>query len=176
MKWVYVLFVIKRLLEGVYDMENEKNIRITRKEEIDFIHKDEHPLYEYYKYKIPKVFHGSKLDIAFYEIPPKKSGYPYHYHLKNEEVFYIISGTGKLRSGKIEREISSGDVIVCPPGEDGAHMITNISTTESLVYFEVDLSYDPDVIKYPDMNKVGIISENGDKMFFKENMGVDYYE
>ena len=34
--------------------------------------------------------------VSVYEIPPLKSAYPYHYHHKNEETLYIISGKGVL--------------------------------------------------------------------------------
>lgn len=50
-----------------------------------------HP-YEYNKYQVVKPNKESQISVSIYEIPPQKSNYPYHYHLKSEEVFYIISG------------------------------------------------------------------------------------
>ena len=34
--------------------------------------------------------------VRVYEILPGKSAYPYHYHLKNEETFFILRGEGIL--------------------------------------------------------------------------------
>jgi len=61
-------------------------------------HKNEHDDYEYYKRDlVPKGF-AEQCAVSIYEIPPGKSAYPYHYHMKNEECFYIISGEGILKT------------------------------------------------------------------------------
>ena len=71
-------------------------IQITNKGLIEPQHKCEHEPYEYNKYEVTKRSKESQCYVAIYEIPPKKANYPYHYHLKNEEVFYIISGSGLM--------------------------------------------------------------------------------
>ena len=44
-------------------------------------------------------------NVSIYEVPPGKSAVPYHYHLRNEEVFFILSGTGLLKSPKGSRPL-----------------------------------------------------------------------
>lgn len=133
-------------------MDN-REILITNKELIKSQHKCEHEPYEYNKYEITKRSIGSQCYVAIYEIPPQKSNYPYHYHA-----------------------ISVGDIIVCPPSEQGAHRIINTSLTEMLVYLDFDTINSPEVVFYPNSDKVGIIVHGESSTFYKRNINVDYYE
>ena len=159
-------------------MDEMKNRRIivTRKEELTPAHKSEHEPYEYYKYEILKKSSENRCCVSIYEIPPEKAAYPYHYHTANEEVFYILSGEGLLITPDGNRALKPGDVVVCPPNEKGAHKIRNTSKTHNLVYLDVDTFNLPDVVYYPDSDKVGIISGGQPEGFFKTNSAVDYYE
>lgn len=113
--------------------------------------------------------------VSIYEIPPLKSAYPYHYHLKDEEVFYIISGEGTLKTPNGERPVKSGDFLYFPANPEGAHKLTNISATEKLVYIDFDVIHDLDVTVYPDSNKIGVWGKDVNKVYpFDAN--VDYYD
>ncbi len=112
--------------------------------------------------------------VSIYEIPPRKSAYPYHYHLKNEEVFYIISGEGILKTSSGERPVKAGDFLYFPANPDGAHKLTNSSDTEKLVYIDFDVTHDLDAAVYPDSNKIGIWGKDVNRVYpFDAN--VDYY-
>lgn len=50
-------------------------------------------------------------------------GIGYHVHEGESEIFYIIQGTALYNDNGTEREVSAGDVTICPPGE--GHAITN---------------------------------------------------
>ncbi|HHV28054.1 cupin domain-containing protein [Acetivibrio mesophilus] len=154
-------------------MENE--IVVTNKDKLDVQHKNEHPSYEYRKFEVPKTSEKSKFQIAFYEIPPNKSNYPFHYHLRDEEAFYIIKGKGLLKTCDSEILVQEGDVIVCPPTPQGVHMLTNIMSDENLVYIEFDITHYPEIIKYPNSDKIGIFEEEGKKAFYKSKSTVEYY-
>jgi uncharacterized cupin superfamily protein len=147
-----------------------KDIIITNMEKITPEH-HEHNSFEYYRYEVER----NQTVTAFYTIPPGKMNYPLHYHLANEEVFYIISGTGVLETTSEKYPIKTGDVIVCPIGDKGAHRITNTSETENLVYLDVDTYIRPEVVYYPHSNKVGIraagISDN-----YSVDSNKDYYD
>lgn len=52
-------------------------------------HKCEHDGYEYYRRDFVRGYDNQSI-TSIYEIPPMKSAYPYHYHHKNEETYYII--------------------------------------------------------------------------------------
>jgi len=100
---------------------------------------------------------GGKLEVYFYTIPPGKTGCPYHYHTANEEVFYIISGQGMLRTPDGDKSITSGDAIVMPANENGAHKLINTSDAP-LVYLEVKTAITPEICVQPDSNKAILIA------------------
>ena len=150
-------------------------IAITNKEKIIPIHKAEHADFEYIKYEITKRESG-QCYVCIYEIPPGKSGYPYHYHTANTEVFFIISGSGTIETPEGTKSLAAGDVIVCPPNAGGAHKITNTSETETLTYLDCDTSNSPDVVFYPKSGKIGAIVQGYDNMFFDKCSEVDYYK
>jgi len=156
-------------------MDNRK-IQITNKSLIEPQHKSEHKDYEYYKYEVTKRQKDNQCSVAIYEIPPQKASYPYHYHVKNEEVFYIISGNGFLETPDGNKPISAGDIIVCPPSEAGAHRIVNSSLSEMLTYIDCDTVNYPDIAYYPHSDKVGIILNGESSTFYQTNTDVDYYE
>ena len=113
--------------------------------------------------------------VSFYTLPPKCSNYPYHYHLDQEEVFYIISGAGVLKCPEGERPVRAGDLIFCPSGEEGAHRLTNTSESETLVYLDFDTVAGLDACVYPDSNKVAVWSPTLNKVYRAED-NVDYYD
>ncbi|MDF2608673.1 MAG: cupin 2 conserved barrel protein [Lachnospiraceae bacterium] len=139
-------------------------------------HKEEQEPYEYVKYEVTPRNDFGQCYIAIYEIPPMKSNYPYHYHIANTEVFYIISGQGILRTPNGDRNIKSGDFIVCPPSEKGAHKIINSSDSEVLKYIDFDTTNSPDIVRYPDSDKTGIILHNQSSVFFKNEDKANYYD
>lgn len=105
-----------------------------------------------------------KLNINFYILQPGKSNYPYHQHFGREEVFYIISGTATLKTPKGDIKVSEGDVIVIPPNENGAHMLTN-NSNEPIYYLDIDTIGSPDVILYPNSGNVRIMTGDMQKSF-----------
>lgn len=155
---------------------SNSEIKILNKNSISPQHKAEHESYEYTKYEVTKEGEDKHCHICFYEIPPLKANYPYHYHINNEEVFYIISGTGILETPDGNKPISAGDVIVCPPSEKAAHRIINSSETELLIYLDCDTANYPDIAYYPHSNKVGIFATGIPNKFYKEGTDVEYYE
>lgn len=72
--------------------------------------------------------------------------------------------------------IKAGDVIVCPPTENGAHKIINTSETKILKYIDFDTTNSPDIVKYPKSNKTGIIIHDQSNTFFKNNDATSYYD
>ena len=59
---------------------------------------------------------GEKLGCSLYEVPPWRTAFPRHYHLANEEAIYMLEGSGTLRIGREEVELSQGTTWRCPWG------------------------------------------------------------
>ena len=149
-------------------------MKCSKIEDIPVSHKCEHGDYEYYRRKfIP--FGGAKNTlVSVYEIPPGKAAYPYHYHHKNEETFYILSGEGVLKTPKGERKVAAGELLFFPTGPEGAHKLTNSSKTEKLVYIDFDVVHEIDVAVYPDSDKIGVWGMGINKLYTRGS-DVEYY-
>jgi uncharacterized cupin superfamily protein len=154
----------------------EQKIKVIRKEQVTPSHKAEHEPYEYYKFELTKRTDSYQTYTNIYEIPPMKANYPYHYHLKSEEVFYVISGEGMLETPNGREPIGKGDVIICPANEIGAHRIMNTSISENLIYFECDTKHSPDISFYPRSSKFGVMVNGKPTLVYKNKTDVDYYE
>lgn len=46
-----------------------------------------------------------------------------HLHVRTEEVYYVLKGSGLMEIGRESREVGPGDGIVIPPGSE--HRLTN---------------------------------------------------
>ena len=131
--------------------------------------------YGYTEYPALPAGFARHCKVSFYEIPPGKSNFPYHYHLSQEEVFYIISGEGLLKCPEGEKPFRAGDLIFCPSGAEGAHRLTTTSDSEPLVYLDFDTVAGLDACVYPDSNKVAVWSPTLNKVYRAED-NVDYYD
>ena len=138
-------------------------------------YKSEHEGYEYLKRELVPKGYAEKCAVSLYELQPGKSAYPYHYHTRNEETFYIISGTGSLRTPSGDRKVSAGDFIYFPADESGAHKLTNTSESDLLVYLDFDTHNQIDVAFYPDSGKLGVWGKNTNQLY-RVSDRVDYYE
>ena len=119
--------------------------------------------------------HEANTLVRVYELPPGKSAYPYHYHLKNEETFFVLRGEGLLRTPEGERAVKAGDLLFFPAGADGAHKLTNTSETEKLVYLDSGVMFVMDVCLYPDSGKIAVWGKDTNKLFRVED-NVPYFE
>mgnify|MGYP003321849111 CR=1 FL=1 len=64
----------------------------------------------------------SKQSLAEARVAPGLETQP-HYHPLTEEIYYILSGCGRMQIGPQSQEVRPGDAIAIPPG--AVHQITN---------------------------------------------------
>jgi uncharacterized cupin superfamily protein/pimeloyl-ACP methyl ester carboxylesterase len=108
----------------------------------------------------PKVG-AQKLGYNITEVPPGRRAFPFHNHRVNEEMFFILEGSGEVRIGSEAHPIRVGDVIACPPGgKETAHQIVNTGSAP-LRYLAVSTKLSPDIAEYPDSGKFGVLAEFG---------------
>lgn len=125
------------------------------------------------------------LGISYSEVPPGKSGCPFHNHHVEDEMFIILEGEGIYRFGDKTYPIKAGSVLGAPAGgQDTAHQIINTGTTP-LRYYGISTMSLADVCEYPDSGKFGVFSRHTrdpyDKstirhLQFLDAKGVDYWE
>jgi uncharacterized cupin superfamily protein len=105
--------------------------------------------------RIGPLLGAKDLGYSYDVVPPGKRSCPFHSHRAEEEMFFIVKGTGLLRYGDETRKIRAGDFICCPVGgPETAHQIINDSGAE-LGYISVSTMMPAEVCEYPDSKKIG---------------------
>lgn len=93
------------------------------------------------------------LGAQYIVVPPGKSGFPFHSHRNNEEMFIILEGEGTFRKGEERWPIRAGDIISAVAGDAStAHQIINTGSVD-IRYFAISTRRDPDILEYPDSGK-----------------------
>jgi uncharacterized cupin superfamily protein len=122
---------------------------------------------------------GSELlGLSVFELPPGEAAYPYHFHYADEEVVIVLEGRPTLREPRGTRALEPGEAVHFPLGGDGAHQLRN-DTSERVRFLALSSSGRPDVIVYPDSNKVGVGERlprgGGLRAFFPADAAVGYW-
>lgn len=126
---------------------------------------------------------GRQLGASVYKLLPGKKAFPFHFHHANEEAIFVLSGQGLLRADKASLKIKAQDYIALPRGQQFAHQVINDSTAP-LIYMCISTMHQPDVLEYPDSQKIGIMTgtapggtKNSEsfKAFYPKKGDVDYY-
>jgi uncharacterized cupin superfamily protein len=118
-------------------------------------HEGDGERFESERKQLGKAAGAQKLGASLYRVPPGKTAWPRHAHLANEEALFILSGEGELRIGSETVSVHAGHYVALPPGEEHAHQLVNTSD-EPIEYLCVSTMEEPDVIKYPDSDKIGV--------------------
>lgn len=129
--------------------------------------------FAYAKHQVVEKW-GNSLQVAFMEIPPGRSAFPYHWHESVTEAYVILSGTGRVRTPEGEFDVGPGEVLVFPAGPAGAHRMT-ATGSEPLRYVDLDTVADPDACHYPDSGKTANISSLGTTIW-RDGDAVAYYD
>jgi uncharacterized cupin superfamily protein len=117
-------------------------------------------------------------------VPPGKRAFPLHNHHANEEMFFILAGSGELRVGDERYSLRVGDFIASPPGgPESAHQIVNTGS-EEMRYLAVSTMITPETVEYPDSKKVAMLSRqtapDGSPRLLRHvahaEISVDYWE
>lgn len=120
------------------------------------------------------------LGASYNEVPPGRSGCPFHNHRGEDELFVILEGSGTYRFGTERIEFGAGDILAAPAGgPETAHQLLNTGTTV-LRYLAVSNQAPVDVVEYPDSGKVLATVEDGERddgfrLMTKRAASVDYW-
>jgi uncharacterized cupin superfamily protein len=113
------------------------------------------------------VAQGPFLGASLYELE-QGNFVIYHSHHGSEELLIVLRGQPTLRTPSGERRLSEGEVVHFPPGPRGAHGIRN-DTNETVRYVVAGTRVSPEIVDYPDLNKVTGQSNHG--VFFVHDLG-----
>ena len=109
----------------------------------------------------------SRLGASVWEIAPRSTQIPYHFHHAQEELLVVLSGRPTLRTPHGERELSEGDVVHFATGPKGAHALRNDTDGPVRVLWVSELA-DAEVAEYPDTGRVRVVtrglSQRGERL------------
>jgi uncharacterized cupin superfamily protein len=131
-------------------------------------------------YQVPYLRVGplvgaASLGLSVYELAPDQSICPYHYEYPEEEWLLVLEGRPTLRDPDGETGLERGDLVCFPSGPEGAHKVTN-RTAERVLVAMLSTKSKTAVAVYPDSNKVGVWSGDGDvDMLVPREAAVDYW-
>jgi uncharacterized cupin superfamily protein len=92
--------------------------------------------------QIAPLIGARRLGYNITVMPPGKRALPFHNHRVNEEMSFILEGTGELRFSESTRPVCPGDVIACPAGgRDRALQILKAGDRE-MRYLAVSTQYE----------------------------------
>jgi uncharacterized cupin superfamily protein len=115
---------------------------------------DDAPGYELSYARVGPLIGAEGLGLSVYELQPGNSICPYHYETGEEEWLIVLLGAPTLRTPDGERTLRPWDTAFFPPGEDGAHKVTN-SSGETVRVAMWSNRANPNTSVYPDSGKVG---------------------
>lgn len=81
-----------------------------------------------------------------------------HWHEKEDEFIYIVSGTAILITDAGEQELTAGMFAGFPAGTPDGHNLVNKSS-ENVVYMEIGTRLDVDTVHYPDVDLKAVKTE-----------------
>ena len=126
--------------------------------------------------RVAPLLGAKDLGYSYDIVQPGKSSCPFHNHHGEEEMFFIVKGSGTLRYGAETRKIRAGDFICCPTGgAETAHQILNDSDVP-LAYISVSTMKDAEVCEYPDSKKIAAFGKGGLRHMTPAASAVDYWK
>jgi uncharacterized cupin superfamily protein len=126
--------------------------------------------------RIGPLVGAKNLGYSYDIVPPGKRSCPFHSHRVEEEMFFILSGTGLLRYGSETRPLRAGDIVCCPTGgPETAHQIVNDSDAP-LAYLSISTNHPAEICEYPDSGKVGAFADGKFRHMTPAAAHVDYWK
>lgn len=102
---------------------------------------------------------GHLLGATLYELDPGDF-VVYHVHHGSEELLIVLRRRVTLRTPAGERELAEGEVVPFGTGPESAHGLRN-DTDAPVRYVMAGIRVSPEVVEYPDLQKVTGQSRHG---------------
>ena len=121
----------------------------------------------------PDVLIGAeKLGFRLTRIAPGQVSSPLHWHLAEEELFYVVDGGVTLLGPRGEVELVRGDFVSFPTRASGAHKLVN-RTDAPCTLLMVANTDERDVCFYPDSEKL-LVEKTGQMVRYSSTL--DYFD
>ena len=144
----------------------------------------EHGDHQFRRKQLGEAAGGEELGASLYEVAPDKGLWIRHYHEGNEESVYVLDGRGTIWLGPdgTEHDLTAGDYVALPAGEESAHEIA--AGDDGLRLLMSSTMDEPDITVYPDRDMVGLYAgsapggEKGDRSlstYLDRHAELDYW-
>ncbi len=110
---------------------------------------------------------GEHLGVRIEELPPGNSSAYHHYHVAEEEHVIMLEGTATLHLGDETVEITKGDHVLFPAGEEVGHHIQN-GSGEPVRYLVFGERKRDETVFYPQSSIVLVKSSQGHRWYTYE--------
>lgn len=97
--------------------------------------------------RLGKATGAQRIGINYCYLQPGQVSSKFHFHSKEEEFFYVLSGRARLRYGNEEYTLGAGDAVSIRPGGLG-HQLRNDFKAECR-YLAIGIRDSEDSITYP---------------------------
>lgn len=91
----------------------------------------------------------AKVGVGLMELPPGSNTKPAHWHSKEEEHIYVLSGVAVLHLGSEQHQLSAGCYVCFPANQQAAHHLEN-NGSETFVYIIIGERIPDDEVTYPE--------------------------
>lgn len=105
--------------------------------------------------RLSRATDAMELGCSLYRIDSGKRAWPFHYHTANEEAMFILDGWGHIRTDGDPIPVEPGTFVSFPSNKGGSHQVIN-EGDEPLRYLCFSTMNEPDVVIYPDSEKIGL--------------------
>jgi uncharacterized cupin superfamily protein len=147
----------------------------------EFDAESDRPGFTYRRARLGRQAGSERLGASLFELQPGQAQFPLHYHLGNEEMLIVVTGSPTLRTADGERELREGEVVALPVGERGVHQIVN-RTQRPVRILLVSEMIGPDIVVRPESGKLsafgrapGSADEGMHEVFFLRD-AVEFWE
>ncbi len=105
--------------------EPRPNVPIRASEEEEAFVSSEGKRFGFRETVLSRLGGAEQVHVNRLVVPAGKQSGPFHYHMREEEHFYVLEGRCVMRSGEDRHELSSGDYVCFPAGTGVAHAFEN---------------------------------------------------
>jgi uncharacterized cupin superfamily protein len=149
--------------------------------EPEFEESTDHPGFSWRRALLGRQAGAERLGASLFALPPGQAAFPMHYHLGNEEMLMVISGTPSLRTLDGERQLATGEVVSFPRGEAGVHQIVNRGEEEARIVVISEMNA-PEVVVRPESGNLSALGRppggrgEGMHKVFRQSDEVSFWE
>jgi uncharacterized cupin superfamily protein len=119
-----------------------------------------------------RILGAVRLGYAVERLPPGGANCPNHWHVREEELFVVVSGNPTLITPAGERELRAGDLVSFATGPSGAHRLENRSDAVC-VFLAIANTDGEEVCFYPDSRKLLV---EPPRLIVRSEPALDYYD